>query len=177
MGPFLAGQVGYSQYGGRCDPRFLILARWDGRARRWRMGLPTLDIYADARFGFDGGRHGHFIQTASNSSARPREVVLLALILKSHKLRVRDCDKNGIRALLPAVRSGGGGTVQGLAPSTVLYGSVPSNLVTLSLCVAPPSCTQVDPMFLRPFMSHYTANMDPSQHVDPNAVQNSCVDY
>ena len=53
--------VGPSQLGGLADSRYHIGMQRDCRTARALQGLPTFETSADARYGFDGGRHAQVL--------------------------------------------------------------------------------------------------------------------
>ena len=53
----IATYVGSRQQGGQSDTRCMVILQRDARTARRNMQLPTAEISADARYGFDGGRH------------------------------------------------------------------------------------------------------------------------
>ena len=52
-----AAYAGPSQQGGHTDSRFMVIMQSDAKGIRHKIGLPTVESNADARYGLDGGRH------------------------------------------------------------------------------------------------------------------------
>ena len=52
-----AAYAGPSQQGGQTDSRFMVIMQSDAKGIRHKIGLPTVESNADARYGLDGGRH------------------------------------------------------------------------------------------------------------------------
>ena len=129
------------------------------------MGLPSVDICADARFGYDGGRHGHMTCGAGNAELRARDLLLAAGALQRCRVMVRDVRENGVVGLLPPVKRGGGGTIQGMSPSGPLYCTLPVQCEILVRGAVPTPCVEVEGAVWRTFEKSYGANLG-----DPEAV-------
>ena len=71
--PFYAAASAGFQLGGNRDGRFQIITANETTCKRRAMGLPTVDLLADAKGGYDGGRHGQLLRAAKQASIRPQE--------------------------------------------------------------------------------------------------------
>ena len=103
----------------------MVIAQDEAIARRRQIGLPTAKLLRDAQFGFHGGRHARLMEQVTASGAEDRDWMLTHQFLTKHRLQVRDCSDEGCVALLQDVCPGGGGTIQGLSISGLLYGPMP----------------------------------------------------
>ena len=62
MNTQIATYVGQNQQGGQSESKFMVVLQRDARSVRMQMRLPTIQVDADARYGFDGGRHAQVLQ-------------------------------------------------------------------------------------------------------------------
>ena len=106
--------AGVTQLGGIRDARLAVLAPQESAARRRCMRLPTCELAADARFGYDGGRHARFMHYVSVAGASDRDWLLTHRTVDGHKMLEQDCSDECCVALLEVDNSGGGGGIQGV---------------------------------------------------------------
>ena len=109
-----------------------------------------LELLADARFGYDGGRHARLFQYASAAGVADDDWLLDHRLLTGHNMFVQDCSDEGCDALLAVDHTGDGGTIQGLSlpghfdgPSTVYAEPPPPP--------APVACSSADATLLRAY--------------------------
>ena len=98
----------------------------DARGIRKQQGLPTVESNADARFGFDGGRHAQVLLQLRKAGVSPCDWLLVDSLLKRYTMRVQVRTRQGEFVYLEDIRPEGGGMVQGQPPSTALYSLLPS---------------------------------------------------
>ena len=158
-GRCLTGFAGRTQWGGRADARRLVISRWDNRARRRRLGLPTLRALGDAKNGYDGGRKARFITWMSASGAQEHDVAITADLLLRHQMSIRHDTKSGTVALLEPVKCGGGGTIQGLSPSGAIYSMLTCQAYAHVRAAIPPPAVAAHPAVEHAIMATYTGNL------------------
>ena len=142
--PFYAAAAMDTQLGGRRDGRFQVIAAWEKTNHRRAMVLATVDIIADAKGGYDGGRHGQLMKAAKHAAMRPREWLLLYNVYGAVRIHMRCRDNRGAYAVLGAIPKGSGGKVQGLSISGCSYGAVPMRAAAEVASKVPPplhTCT------------------------------------
>ena len=163
--------AGPTQLGGTADPRFLAALMLDGRVVRRAMGLPTCDLSADARFGFDGGRHGQLLRQAHRAGATPRDWLVVDSLLRRASMLILANAPGQPPAALPPLKPQGGGMVQGLAPSTSLYGLLPRELADEVLSALPPTAVLLRPQLVQAFHSVADGDLALSRGLDLSEVR------
>jgi len=160
LAPGLTLHVGETQLGGLRDPRLIVVARQEAQCRRRCMGLPTAELAADARFGFDGGRHCRIMTHVTAAGTADRDWILTHRLLTGHRMQVRDRSDEGCVALLEDVRPAGGGTIQGLSISGLIYNPMPGACDEWRIMSVPCACSSVRPEVLRAF--HAVCTQEPA---------------
>jgi hypothetical protein len=139
--------VGASQLGGLKDARWHAIVCRELTLRRRLMGLPTLDLQTDARFGYDGGRHHQVLSQLHQAGINQREWLLVDALFRKFAMRTR----NGSGFLLPAVPHLKGGMIQGLGISGCLYSTLPRRLEEFYQAVVPPPAMDIHPAALQAY--------------------------
>jgi len=150
-GPFYAAAGADFQIGGRKDGRFHIITAWEATSHRRAFQLPTVDFLVDARFGYDGGRHGQLLMAAKHAQLRPREWLLLFRMLAKVRIHLRCRNETGTYAILDAIPQEAGGTVQGLSISGECYGALPVYAAVKVAERVPAPCTKPHPVPLEAY--------------------------
>ena len=127
-GTMIATYVGVNQQGGQTDLRYMVIMKSDARGIRKQQGLPTVESNADARFGFDGGRHAQVLLQLRKAGVNSCDWLLVNSLLKRYTMRVQVRTRQGVIAYLEDIKPEGGGMVQGLSTSSPLYTLLPRHL-------------------------------------------------
>ena len=89
------------------------------------MGLPTVESNADARSGFDGGRHARVLRQLHNIGIKPNDWLLVRSLLNRYTMTILVIGDQGEVTSLLCHKPSGGGMVQGLSMSSPLYTLLP----------------------------------------------------
>ena len=150
---------GLSQLGGTKDGRMAAISFGERRALRRELGLPTVEPQADARFGYDGGRHVRFCQGLRKAGLPACEQLLHHDALSHYKPCPIVSVANGSTGLLQAAPMHGGGTIQGLPPSGSIYSTVPLDFELRLRSAVPPACASINEIIAAGFYATYKGDL------------------
>ena len=176
----IAAFVGPNQQGGQTDPRYLIIRQSDVKGIRIQMGLPTVESSADARFGFDGGRHSQVLAQLYIAGAKPHDWLLVRSLLCRYTMRIQVRTAQGDISYLPTIEPKGGGMVQGLSMSSPLYTLLPRKLQERTADLLPDVAIKVHPQLLQIYRATRTgqeADLRPvtAQDIQHHAWRMECI--
>ena len=162
--------AGPAQLGGTRDARCHIVAMRESSAARRARALPTCDAVGDACFGYDAGRHARVLVQAQRAGVRPREGLIIDAVFRRFRMVVRVSDRQGAASLLGPIEKGGGGMVQGLSCSGMLYCLLPQTLQCLLETTVPAACWEAHPAVLEAYHITATRDLSPGTPIDCDGV-------
>ena len=140
--------VGENQQGGQTDPKFMVILQSDAKRIRQQAGLPTVESNADARYGFDGGRHAQVLKQLHVLGTAPNNWLLVDSLLSRYTMVLQvHMNQRGVMYLTPS-RPNGGGLVQGLSISSPLYTLLPRVYQELVAQKVPGAAVLIHPQML-----------------------------
>ena len=107
-----------------------------------------MDLLGDARYGYDAGRHAQVLVQCEAALLRPREWLLVVSLLATASIHARVMICDVMAGILPPVERTGGGMVQGLKLSGLLYSTLPRHLGVRLSAALPGAVVAPDPLLL-----------------------------